>query len=247
MDNPLEHDDSSLELFLKNYSIHDFDVPLTTVDIVIFGVCNEQLQVLLIKRGEHPEKGKWALPGGFIVLNQDQDLEAAAMRKLQQKTGVEAPYLEQLQTFGNSTRDVRGWSVTVVYFALISIATIVLKQGHGSIEAQWMPVTGNCVDHTLAFDHSAILAIAVERLRNKVEYTSLPIHLLPTEFTLTDLQRIYEIVLQRNVEKSAFRKRIREADMIESVPGKMRHASNRPAQIYRLKQNAKTYFYRRTM
>ncbi|WP_156398093.1 MULTISPECIES: NUDIX domain-containing protein [unclassified Duganella] len=233
--------------FLRKYNIHDFDVPLTSVDLVIFTIREQALHVLLVKRGEHPHKGRWALPGGFIDIHRDKDLDATALRKLREKTGVEAPYLEQLQGFGSATRDPRGWSATFAYFALIGSDGMELRHGSGSDAASWHPVEGLAAQDALAFDHSAIVDVALQRLRNKVEYTSIPVHLLAAEFTLSDLQRVYETILGRPVEKSAFRKRIKEGDFLEEIPGKQRHGSNRPAQMYRLRAGHPTVYFNRVM
>ncbi|NHZ99269.1 NUDIX domain-containing protein [Massilia sp. CCM 8734] len=233
--------------YLASYNVHAFDVPLTSVDLVIFTVREQALQVLLVHRGAHPAKGQWALPGGFIDIRNDPDLDGTALRKLREKTGVTAPYLEQLQGFGSSTRDPRGWSATFAYFALIGSSHIELQHGAGADAASWHPVGATGVDMDLAFDHGVILATAVQRLRNKVEYTSLPAHLLAPEFTLSDLQRVYEIVLGRPIDKSAFRKRVKEGDFLEEITGKQRHGSNRPAQLYRIRSGQPTVFFSRTM
>ena len=233
--------------FLQNYAIHAYDVPLTSVDLVIFTLREQSLQVLLVKRAEHPGKGKWALPGGFIDIRRDTDLDATALRKLREKTGVETPYLEQLQGFGSATRDPRGWSATFAYFALIDTEGVNLTHGADSEAASWHPVEQLTERLELAFDHAHIVGAALQRLRNKVEYTSLPVHLLAPEFTLSDLQQVYETVLGRKVDKSAFRKRIMDGDFLEEIPGKQRHASNRPAQIYRIRQGQPTFYFNRAM
>ncbi|WP_379674732.1 NUDIX hydrolase [Massilia antarctica] len=233
--------------YLASYNVHAFDVPLTTVDLVIFTVREQALHVLLVQRGAHPAKGQWALPGGFIDIRNDVDLDATALRKLREKTGVMAPYLEQLQGFGSSTRDPRGWSATFAYFALIGSSDIELQHGAGADAACWHSIGDVGVDLDLAFDHAMIVATAVQRLRNKVEYTSLPAHLLAQEFTLSELQRVYEIVLGRPIDKSAFRKRIKEGDFLDEIPGKQRHGSNRPAQLYRIRSGQPTVFFSRTM
>jgi hypothetical protein len=157
------------------------------------------------------------------------------------------PYLEQLQGFGNAQRDPPGWTVTFAYFALIASETLVLKQGANAEEVAWWEVAGRRVQAALAFDHAEILAGAVSRLRNNVEYTSLLVHLLPPKFTLPDLQRVYEQILGRHMDKSAFRKRMVEADFLEPVPGEKRLASNRPAQLYRIKRGLATIFFDRTI
>jgi len=233
--------------FLQNYRIHDYDVPLTSVDLVIFTLQEHCLKVLLVERGEHPFKGRWALPGGFIDLQRDADLDATATRKLREKTGVDISYLEQLQGFGSATRDPRGWSVTFAYFALIDAQGVTLSHGSGSSAASWVPVDELAGRADLAFDHAAIVETALQRLRGKVEYTSLPVHLLAPEFTLSDLQQVYETILGRTVDKSAFRKRIKEGDFLEEIPGKQRHASNRPAQLYRLRDGHPLVYFNRAM
>lgn len=224
----------------------DFPRPYTTVDVAIFSVAGGELRVLLVERprdeGE-PFPGYWALPGGFVDLGRDPDLRHCALRKLKEKTGVSAGYLEQLGSWGSATRDSRGWSATHAYFALIPSGTEP-RPGANAADAKWFPVIGKGVRTKLAFDHAEILATAIERLRNKVEYTSLPAFLLPREFTLTELQRAYEAVLGRALEKSAFRTRVLAARLVEPVD-KVRAGPNRPAQVYRLKNPAVAVFFPR--
>ncbi|WP_426407758.1 NUDIX hydrolase [Bradyrhizobium ganzhouense] len=221
----------------------DFPRPLTTVDVVIFAILDDRLGVLLVQRpagdGE-PFPLSLALPGGFVDVTKDRDLAACAARKLKEKTGVTSPYLEQLGSWGSAVRDPRGWSATHAYFALIPEEAGVLTP-----DARWFPIRDGRLKEKLAFDHGDILATAIQRLRNKVEYTSLPAYLMPAEFTLPDLQRVYEIVLDRPLEKSAFRTRILSADMIEPV-AKMRRGPNRPAQLYRLKKGTEPVYFVRT-
>ena len=225
-----------------------FERPLSGVDLVIFTVREEQLQVLLAQRPARPSEPfphAWALPGGFIDVERDTSLEACARRKLAEKTGVATPYLEQLGGWGNNTRDPRGWSATHVYFALMPGPGIEPKAGGYAADARWHTVRGHGVEVRLAFDHAEILATAIERLRSKVEYTSLPAFLLPEEFTLSDLQRVYEIVLDRSLNKSAFRTRVRDARLIVEVP-RQRSGPNRPAQLYRLRDRRQPVFFPRT-
>jgi len=221
--------------------------PIATVDLAILAVSEAGLEVLLMRRGVEPFAGHWALPGGWIHVGEDADLEAAACRVLKEKTGVETPYLEQLQTFGNATRDPRGWSISVTYVALIAADQVRLRDGADATDAAWWQVAGDTVAVPLAFDHVTILRSALTRLRNKVEYSTLPVHLLPTGFTLSELQAVYERILGRRIDKSAFRKRIAEVGFVEPVPGEMRRASNRPAQIYRVKQGRSTILFDRTL
>jgi 8-oxo-dGTP diphosphatase len=228
-------------------SLPDFTRPLVTVDVAIFTVREQQLHVLLVQRpntADEPFPGLWALPGGFVDIARDPDLEACARRKLRDKTAVTSPYLEQLGSWGGRDRDPRGWSTTHAYFALIP-DTAVVQAGANAANAAWYPIIGNGVKARLAFDHGKILEAAIERLRSKVEYTSLPVYLLPKEFTMTELQRMFEIVLGREVEKSAFRTRIFSADFIEPVP-RMREGQQRPAQLYRLQRQREVVFFPRT-
>jgi ADP-ribose pyrophosphatase YjhB (NUDIX family) len=224
-----------------------FERPLVTVDVVILTLRGGRLEVLLMRRGAEPFLGSWALPGGYIHLDEDKDLDAAARRILRDKTGVEVPYLEQLQGFGNAARDPRGWTATFAYFALVASEALSLKQGANADEVAWFDVTAAGTAQPLAFDHDEILRRAVARLRSKVEYTSLPVHLLPEKFTLPDLQQVYEQILGHRIDKSAFRKRMAEADFVEPLPGERRPASNRPAQLYRVKPGLSTIFFDRTI
>lgn len=219
--------------------------PLTTVDVVIFTVLKTRLHVLLVARpiqADEPFPGMWALPGGFVDIQKDMNLESCALRKLQQKTGVRSPYLEQVGSWGGIERDPRDWSATHVYFALIPTPAVPLQSASS---AAWFPIEDQHVSVKLAFDHDKLLEAAILRLRSKVEYTSLPAFLLPEEFTLTDLQRVYEVVLERTLEKSAFRTRIFAAGLVEPVE-KVRAGSNRPAQIYRLTQPQEIVYFPRT-
>lgn len=225
----------------------DFERPLTTVDLVILSVRDDQLTVLLVQRPSHagePFPGKWALPGGFIDTARDQDLEACARRKLMEKTGVEAPYLEQLGSFGSAKRDPRGWSATHVYFALTASDDTTPRRGGNAPDSRWFRVRGEGIGETLAFDHGELLRAALARLRSKVEYTSLPAFLLSGEFTLTQLQRIYEVILGRALEKKAFRTRMLAAAILEEAPGR-KSGPNRPAQLYRLKRRRQTHIFSR--
>jgi 8-oxo-dGTP diphosphatase len=230
-------------------TVETFERPLTTVDLAIFSIQDEALHVLLVKRpaakGE-PYPNLWALPGGFIDLDRDDDLEACASRKLKEKTGVVTPYLEQVGTWGGAKRDPRGWSTTTLYFALVAADSVALIPGGNAGDAKWARVDGHRVRDKLAFDHAELLQEAVERLRSKVEYTSLPAFLMPSEFTLSELQRMYEITLDRLLEKKAFRTRVLATELLEEVP-RMRSGANRPAQLYKLKSRKKPIFFTRAL
>lgn len=227
---------------IKNIGVLPETRPLTTVDVVIFGILDNALHVLLVTRPDTPDEpypGLRALPGGFVNVESDTDLESCALRKLQGKTGVKTPYLEQVGSWGGKERDPRGWSATHVYFSLIP------PPENLEGDAAWFPVEGRGVKLKLAFDHNMLLEAAVQRLRSKVEYTSLPAFLLPDEFTLSELQLMYEVILERPLEKSAFRTRVLAAGLVKSV-NKIRTGNNRPAQLYRLVHPRKAVFFPRT-
>ena len=155
----------------------EFERPLTTVDVIIFTVRDSALHALLVRRPPAPSDpypGQWALPGGFVDTTLDADLAACALRKLREKTGVAAPYLEQLGSWGDRTRDPRGWSATHAYFALIPSDEVGLKAGGNATDSRWFIIRGDRVQEKLAFDHAVLLKAATARLRAKVEYTSLP-------------------------------------------------------------------------
>lgn len=224
-----------------------FERPLTTVDVVIFTVLHDQLQVLLVKRPEaatEPFPNAWALPGGFVDVKKDDSLEACARRKLLEKTGVKSPYLEQLGSWGGKTRDPRGWSATHAYFALLPANAVRLAQDEAK-PARWHPVDELSPRKRLAFDHGDILQAALERLRSKVEYTSLPAFLLPEPFTLPQLQKVYEVVLGRTIDKSGFRTRALAADFLKE-DGFLDVGAPRPAMGYRLKQRDAVMYFPRT-
>ncbi|MGS5089666.1 NUDIX hydrolase [Hydrogenophaga sp. A37] len=223
----------------------DFERPLVTVDVVIFTVMADQLCVLLVRRPEgvdEPFPARWALPGGFVDVDRDASLLACAERKLRDKTGVAAPYLEQLGSWGDARRDPRGWSTTHAYFALIPQPEAV--EGNATTSTEWVPCD-QAARRRLAFDHNTILSTAIERLRSKVEYTSLPAFLLPEPFTLPQLQRVYEVVLGRALDKSAFRKRMLDAVYLEEA-GMVTGDHGRPAMGYRLRERGQATVFPRT-
>ncbi|MCL2713703.1 MAG: NUDIX domain-containing protein [Alphaproteobacteria bacterium] len=222
-----------------------FPRPLTTVDVIIFTIRNEMLHVLVEWRQAGVAEvgsGLCGLPGGVVDTSRDCDLVSCALRTLREKTGVSNGYLEQLGSWGSATRDPRGWSATHAYFALMS-----QEAGAAPIaaNAQWVPIVAGRITPRLVFDHDDILAAAIRRLRAKVEYSSLPAYLMPAEFTLPELQRVYEIVLDRPLEKSAFRTRILASELIVPI-ARMRRRANRPAQLYRLRDRKDPVFFART-
>ena len=205
-----------------------------TVDVVIFNLAQADLKVLLVRRAYPPFKGKWAIPGGFV--HPDESLAAAARRELAEETDVRDVYLEQLYTFGDPPRDPRGRVITIAYFALVA-GDVPTRAGDDAAEAAWHSVYAL---PELAFDHADILKYAFQRLRYKLEYTSLGFELLPNEFTLTDLQTAYEIVLGEKLDKRNFRRRLLEAGILTETNKYQAEGQGRPAQLYRYKKNAVT-------
>lgn len=197
-----------------------------TVDVVIFTIQQSVLKVLLVKRRIDPFIGQFAIPGGFVL--EDEDLEQAATRELKEETGVSDVYLEQLYSFGKPDRDPRGRVVTVAYFALIS-ADRKLKAGSDAAEAAWFPMDDL---PPLAFDHATILNYALERLRNKLEYTTVGFQLLPEKFTLTELQEVYAAILGKELDKRNFRRKMSALRILKPLP-EYRRGGQRPAQLYR--------------
>jgi 8-oxo-dGTP diphosphatase len=204
--------------------------PLITTDIALFTVTDLRLRVLLVKRGNDPSPGVWALPGGILKPDQDRSLEDSARRVLALKTKVNIPHLAQVTTVGGPDRDPRGWSISTLYYALLPGDQAAAVAG-ATIEAiAWGDPEQP--QHQLAFDHPRLLEMALAALRQKVEQGALPLHLLPTKFTLTDVQRACEAIMGRQLDKAAFRRQIKDEPALELVPGEFLRGPQRPAQIY---------------
>ncbi len=197
-----------------------------TVDIVIFTIQSGELRVLLVKRAVTPFQGQFAIPGGFV--RDDESLEAAALRELREETGVADVYLEQLYSFGDPGRDPRGRVITIAYFALIS-ADRSLKAGTDAAEANWWPFDRL---PQLAFDHKKILDYALDRLRNKLEYTTVGFQLLPDKFTMTELQEVYEAILGKKLDKRNFRRKLALLKILKAL-SEYRRGGQRPAQLFK--------------
>lgn len=218
----------------EQYDVTRYERPSVTVDTVIFTLRDKQLQVLLVQRGHWPYEGMWAIPGGFVRM--DESLEDAARRELAEETGVDDPniYLEQLFTFGHPERDPRTRVITVAYFALICSDLLQVHAATDAADVGWFPAYH---PPPLAFDHADILAYAIQRLRYKVEYTAVAFQLLPETFTLTDLQDAYERILDEKLDKRNFRRKVLAADVVEETPH-IRSGDHRPAKLYRFREDA---------
>lgn len=203
---------------------------ICTVDAVLLALHNDELVVALFKREHEPYQGVAALPGGYVHTDLDLDAYAAAQRVLREKTGIEAPFLEQLATFSGPARDPRGWSVAVAYYALVPYQLLAQASQPGMVLMNVDRV------HTLPFDHKLIVDTAVARLRNKSQYSTLPCYLAGDTFTLPQLQRIYETLMGEALNKVSFRKKMAEMDALEPAEDQMETGgAHRPAQLHRLK------------
>lgn len=204
----------------------EYQAAILTVDVALFALVNGRLHVLLSKRDKAPYKGRLALAGGYVHVDEDADALAAAKRVARQKLKMNLPYLEQLATFSGGQRDPRGWSASISYIALIS--TNQTKE----VAAELHPVDDL---PKLAFDHNKIIIAGVERLRSKTSYSSLPVLLMPRLFTLWELQQVYEALMDTKLDKGNFRRKVLDLGIVEGT-GKRQDAesvSHRPAELYR--------------
>lgn len=279
------------EEFLAAYDVTGFERPSVTVDMVIFTVTNQDeenyrklpekvLRVLMVKRGDHPFMGQWALPGGFIAM--DESIDKSAVRLLKDETNVENIYMEQLYTWGDIDRDPRTRVISCSYMTLVDSYILDIKPGYGADDAKWFTVTSEVFQEQkdikdkgyvlqslirieltndeeklsavlrktktvegkvttvkwkaiessgIAFDHSRIIQYGIERLRNKIEYTDIAFNLMPELFTLTELQQVYEVILDKELLKANFRRKI--ADMVIETNQFTKDAGHRPSKLYR--------------
>ncbi len=205
-----------------------------TVDCVVFGLDEHELKVMLIQRGQPPFEGKWALPGGFVRV--EETLEEAARRELQEETGLSLAYLEQLHTFGAVDRDPRERVISVAYYALVQLSGHLVRAATDAREAAWFGVNDL---PSLAFDHADILQMGLERLRAKLRTQPIGFELLPRKFTLSQLQRLYEQVLERPLDKRNFRKRVLSMDLLVETDEVEQDVAHRAARLFRF--DAKKY------
>ncbi|MES9968735.1 MAG: NUDIX domain-containing protein [Candidatus Thiodiazotropha sp.] len=203
--------------------------PAVTTDVVLFTIRQETLSVLLIQRGNPPYQGMWALPGGFLDIN--EDIEACAKRELYEETGIEGVYLEQLYTFGDPQRDPRERVISVTYFALSQSDSLSPKAASDAALAAWFSVNEL---PELAFDHAEIIQLARTRLLSKLGYSTIAFQMLPRYFTLSQLQSVYEILLDENLDKRNFRKGILARNIIKETGEYVRAGHHRPAKTYQV-------------
>jgi ADP-ribose pyrophosphatase YjhB (NUDIX family) len=279
------------EQFLSAYDASKFERPSVTVDMLVFTVTDEEkenyrklpkkvLRLLMIKRGDHPFIGQWALPGGFVNMN--ESLDEAALRELKEETNIDNIYMEQLYTWGDVDRDPRTRVISASYMSLVDSSTLDIKASDDADDAKWFTVsckmyqeqktvmengyvlqrwfkltlsndddelyaivkTEKTVDgkitsikreivesHGIAFDHAKVIQYGIERLRNKIEYTDIAFNLMPSRFTLTELQQVYEIILDTELLKANFRRKI--ADMVVETNEYTKDAGHRPSKLFR--------------
>jgi 8-oxo-dGTP diphosphatase len=213
---------------------YEYARPSVTVDCVVFGLDldAEDLKILLIQRSGKPFAGMWALPGGFVDMN--ETLEQAAKRELQEETGISRLYLEQLYTFGDPGRDPRDRVITVAYYALVKLTDHTIKADTDASDVAWFGVSDL---PRLAFDHAKIVATALGRLKGKVRYQPIGFELLPAKFTLSQLQRLYEVVLERTLDKRNFRTKILGMGLLVETSEIQKDVAHRAARLYRFDED----------
>ena len=214
-----------------------YPMPFTRVETVTLSLMEARLRVLLVRRAAAPFAETWALPGGVLRIDRDASLEAAARRVLRERLAVDAGDLQQMETVGGAQRDPRApWTLSVVYRAIVPAGSLVPVPGKRVREVAWFDVDHELPSRPLAFDHGPLIARAVARLRADVARLELPLGALAPTFTLGELQAWCEQLLGRNLDKSSFRRRLAERDLVEALPGERREGPFRPAQVYRARE-----------
>jgi 8-oxo-dGTP diphosphatase len=213
---------------------YEYPHPAVTVDVVIFTIRDRQLKLLLVKRAGEPYRSKWALPGGFVHL--EESLDEGASRELEEETGVSGVFLEQLYTFGKPGRDPRERVITVAYYALVPSDKLQIRAATDAEAVGWF---GMDELPELAFDHAEIVTMAHQRLVAKLDYSTIAFQFMPELFTLSELQEVYEIILRQEMDKRNFRKWVLALEQIEETDEERRGGIHRPARLYRVKHPGK--------
>lgn len=209
---------------------YQYPHPAVTTDVVVFTLREQQLKLLLVKRGSPPFADMWALPGGFLEI--EEDLEACAKRELEEETGISGVYLEQLYTFGQPGRDPRERVISVAYYALVPSDHLDVRAASDAADADWFTLAQL---PSLAFDHQDIITLAHQRLVAKLHYSTIAFQFMPETFTLSELQMVYETLRNEALDKRNFRKWILSLGQIEGTGERRKNGNHRPAQTYRLK------------
>jgi 8-oxo-dGTP diphosphatase len=238
------------QAFLAAYDASQFPHPSLSVDVALVTADDKGLRAVLVRRTEHPDRGKWSLPGGFVGIK--ESLDNAASRLLETKAGMKGVFLEQLYTFGKPDRDPRTRVVTVAYYALVDAGKLAVAEHNqqvalATLVVPWKGERGgkvqakNDADSSLplAFDHAEILGLAVQRLRGKLNYAPIGFELLPRKFTLRQLQTIHETILDRSLNKDSFRRRMLATGLLSPTGELEKGVGHRPAELYRFKRTGR--------
>lgn len=220
--------------YLASYNEDDYAKPSVAVDILVLTIDHNTLKAVVVKRDEMPYKGMWALPGVFLGMNETAN--EAALRGIKEETGMKEIYMEQLYTWSDIHRDPRMRVISISYIALINVKEIQLKTGKRVSDVSLLPVS-ELINNPkeMAFDHANIVQYGVKRIQNKIEYTKIAFEFLENRFTLPELQKVYEIILDKSLYKANFRKKVK--GLIEETGELQTGVANRPSKYYRLRRN----------
>lgn len=212
----------------------NYPMPFTRLEIAVLSVVDGSLAALIGRRTGRPYSGQWALPGGVLRIDLDDDLAAAVQRVAMERLNTPLPFMKQLCVVGGKTRDPRApFAISIVYRALLPQDAFQPEAGKRIDILKWSPVEEAMADGALAFDHAQLVAQAVAATRADVERFDLPFGFLPETFTLGELQSACEAILGRELYKANFRRSLDDRNIVEAVPGEMRTGAFRPAQLYR--------------
>jgi 8-oxo-dGTP diphosphatase len=227
----------STDATLSDRSTHKrYEMPFCRIELAVMSLVDDRLQVLLGRRSEPPHPGRWALPGGVVRIDLDADLEQSARRVMRERLQGELPFMRQVCAVGGRTRDPRApWALSVVYRTLAHHAVVPTRPGKRIQQLRWCTVEEAQADADLAFDHGSLVAQAARATREDVDALRIPPGLLPDTFTLGEMQSLCEQVLGRSLDKSSFRRRLADHDVVEPVEGELRGGRNRPAQVFKLR------------